>query len=152
MTTPQPAPANRNNKLLILIGGAIVVLLAIIATAVSSQAIRAGQEADAKASAEASVSASAKAVVDARKAIEDEAAKTLQEAENACHQEVLKKRPTAKFESTRSIPKGFNGYETDGQYTDVVLYGNEMSMQYVCSTRDSGAGWTSTVTALGKQS
>jgi len=49
MTTdqPTPAPANRS-KLLMIIGSAVVVLLAIIAWAVSSQAIRANEEAAAK--------------------------------------------------------------------------------------------------------
>lgn len=152
MTTPQLTPA-RSNKLLIIIGGAIVVLLAIIAIAVSSQAIRADQEADAKASAEARVSASAKAVVDAQKAIDDAAAQRLTEAEEACHDAVRMQRPTAAFKSTTSELYGFDGYETDGMYTDKARYGNEISMQYVCKTKESKTGgWTSTVTALGKQS
>jgi hypothetical protein len=146
-------PAKLNNKLLIIIGSAIVVLLAIIAIAVSSQAIRAGQEADAKASAAASVSASAKAVADAQRSIEDEAAKALQEAEKACHLEVTMEHPTARIKSTESIPKGFNGYQTDGMYTDKALYGNEIPMQYVCSTTNAsnGASWTAKLTALGSQ-
>jgi hypothetical protein len=145
-------PAKSNNKLLLIIGAAIVVLLAIIAIAVSSQAIRASQDADAKASAEASVSASVKSALNAQKVIEDEAAKTQLAAEKACHEEVLKKHPTAKIESTRSVPKGLNGYETDGQYTDEALYDNTVSMQYVCSsTKGSGASWTATLTALGRQ-
>ncbi|MBP2266268.1 hypothetical protein J3A64_001732 [Pseudarthrobacter sp. PvP004] len=152
MTIPQPAPAG-NNTLLIIIGATIVVLLAIIATAVSSQAIRAGQEADAKASVVARVSASAQAVVDAQKAIDDAAAQRLTDAEEACHDAVQMQRSTPVFKSTASVMYGFDGYETDGIYTDKALYGNEIPMQHVRRTRESksGSGWTSTVTALGRQ-
>lgn len=145
MTTPQSTPANRN-KLLIIIGAAVVVLLAVIAIAVSSQAIRAAQEADAKASAEASASASIQAAAEARQ-------KTLHDAEAACHDQVLKQHPTAEFVSTRSVLTGSDSYETVGQYKDKALYGTaSWSMQYVCSTtKGSGTGWNATLTALGRQ-
>jgi hypothetical protein len=152
MSTPETTPANRN-RLLIIIGAAVVVLLlAVIAISVSSQAIRAGQEAEAKASAEASASASMKAAADAQQAIEDESAQTLQEAETACHEQVLKQHPTAEFKSTRSRLTGAGSYETVGEYTDEALYDNMISMQFVCSsTNENGTSWDATLTALGRQ-
>jgi hypothetical protein len=131
------------------------VLLAVIAIAVSSQAIRAGQEADAKASAEASASASAKAVSDTRQALADAASKNIQDAQRACQQQVLKKHPTASFEVKNSPARTefkMGGYQTVGYYTDERLYKTSMSMQYVCSTtEESNGGWNATLTALGSQ-
>lgn len=147
--TPESKQRAGRNKLLIIIGSAIVVLLAIIAVAVSSQAIR-------EVTAEASASASAKAVIDTREALADAAEKDQQEAQNACQSQVLIKHPTASFEgrymSTRTELKMGGEYQTVGAFTDEPLYKNSMSMQYVCSTtKTSNGGWDSTLTALGRQ-
>jgi hypothetical protein len=148
-TTPQVKPPASHSKLLIIIGAAIVVLLAVIAIAVSSQAIRANNEAAAK----------EKAVEDTRagaKAVADQKAADVENATHACEQAVLKKHPTADFKAsnTRSTLKAYDGsYEINGTYTDDALYGNHIPMQFICSsTKGSGTSWSATLTALGSQS
>ncbi|WP_026536960.1 hypothetical protein [Arthrobacter sp. 9MFCol3.1] len=144
-TTPEVKPPPSRNKLLIIIGAAVVVLLAVIAIAVSSQAIRAGQEADAKASAEASTAAMLKAVDEAQKVIDDQRAADAVEANTVCEKRLVQKHPTATAQAgkTRSAYKASdNSYDTVGAYTDVPA-GNTIPMQFVCSSiKGSGTSWT----------
>ncbi|MGO4860031.1 hypothetical protein [Arthrobacter sp. 2MCAF14] len=148
MSTEQPVsptPGSNRNKLLIIIGGAVVPLLAIIAIAVSSQAIRAGQEADAKASAIASASAMSAALDAAQKAIDDQRAADATEANTVCEKRLLQKHPTATVLSgkTNSTYRASDGsYDTTGGYTDAPA-GNSIPMQFVCSSaKGSGTSWT----------
>lgn len=159
MATPQPAPA-KQNKLLIIIGAAIVVLLAVIAVSVSSQAIRAGQEADAKASAAAEASKAAVAAAASEKVIADQKAADADNANTACKQQVLEKHPTAAFEddnaqsvfTTKSTFNAYdNSYEIVGYFTDEPLYDNKMTMQFVCSSTRNGMGWNADLKTLGRQ-
>lgn len=144
-TTPEVKPPANRNKLLILIGAAVVVLLAIIAIAVSSQAIRAGQEADAKASAVASASAMSAALDAAQKVIDDQRVADAKSANNVCEKRLVQKHPTATVQAgkTKSTYKASdNSYDTTGGYTDAPA-GNTIPMQFKCSsTKGSGTSWT----------
>lgn len=137
-------PANRN-KLLIIIGAAIVVLLAIIAIAVSSQAIRAGQEADAKASAIAQESKMAAIAAAGEKALTDQRAEDAKTANYVCEQKLKKTHPTATIQAGKTVStyKASDGsYDTKGAYTDAPA-GNPIPMQFKCSSiKGSGTSWT----------
>ncbi|MDI3241540.1 hypothetical protein QK292_08165 [Arthrobacter sp. AL08] len=140
-TTPEVKPPPSRNKLLIIIGAAVVVLLAVIAIAVSSQAIRAGQEADAKASAEASAASMSAALDAAQKVIDDQRAADAKEANTVCEKRLIQKHPTATAQAgkTKSTYKASdNSYDTTGGYTDVPA-GNTIPMQFVCSSIKTGA-------------
>ena len=143
--TPDTKPPANRNKLLIIIGAAIVVLLAIIAIAVSSQAIRAGQEADAKASAIAEESKMAAIAAAGEKALADQRAEDAKDASYVCEQRLLKVHPTATVQAgkTKSTYKASDGsYDTVGAYTDAPK-GNTIPMQFKCSsTKASGTSWT----------
>lgn len=143
-TTPDAKPSG-NRKLLIIIGSAIVVLLAIIAISVSSQAIRAGQEADAKASAIAEESKLAAIAAAGEKALVDRRAEEAKDANYVCEQRLLKKHPTATVQAgkTKSTYKASDGsFDTTGAYTDAPA-GNPIPMQFVCSSiKGSGTSWT----------
>lgn len=143
--TPEVKPPASRNTLLIIIGAAIVVLLAIIAIAVGSQAIRAGQEADAKASAIAEESKMAAIAAAGEKALADQRAEDAKEASYVCEQRLLKVHPTATVQAgkTKSIYKASDGsYDTVGAYTDAPK-GNTIPMQFKCSsTKGSGTSWT----------
>jgi hypothetical protein len=135
MTTPTTTPASRN-KLLIIIGTAIVVLLAIIAIAVSSQAIRAGQEADAKASAAAEESKMAAIAAAGEKALADQRAEDAKTANYVCEQKLLKTHPTVNIQTgkTKSTYKASDGsYDTHGAYTDAPA-SNTIPMAFICSS------------------
>ncbi|MFF1830739.1 hypothetical protein [Paenarthrobacter sp. NPDC058040] len=135
-TTPEVKPPASRNKLLIIIGGAIVVLLAIIAIAVSSQAIRAGNEAEAKSSAEASAKAMLAAADEAQKVIDDQLAEDAKSANYVCEQRLLKVHPTATVQAgkTKSTYKKSDGScDTVGAYTDAPK-GNTIPMQFKCSS------------------
>ncbi|MET3348998.1 UNVERIFIED_ORG: type II secretory pathway pseudopilin PulG [Arthrobacter sp. UYEF1] len=138
-------PANRTKLILIIIGAAVVVLLAIIAISVSSQAIRAGQEADTKASAEASAKAMLAAADAAQKVIDDQRAEDAKDANYVCEQRLLKKRPTATVQAgkTKSTYKASDGsFDTTGSYTDASK-GETYPMGFVCSSiKGSGTSWT----------
>lgn len=144
-TTPDVKPPASRNKLLIIIGAAIVVLLAIIAIAVSSQAIRAGQEADAKASAIAEESKMAAIAAAGEKALADQRAEDAKDANYVCEQRLKQKRPTATVQDgkTKSTYKASDdSYDTTGGYTDVPK-GETIPMQFVCSSKKgSGTSWT----------
>lgn len=143
-TTPDAKPSG-NRKLLIIIGSAIVVLLAIIAISVSSQAIRAGQEADAKASAIAEESKLAAIAAAGEKALVDRRAEEAKDANYVCEQRLLKKHPTATVQAgkTKSTYKASDGsFDTVGAYTDAPA-GNPIPMQFKCSSiKGSGTSWT----------
>lgn len=129
-------PANRDTKLLIIIGAAIVLLLAIIAIAVSSQAIRAGQEADAKASAEAKATAMLAAADAAQKVIDDQRAADALEANTVCEKRLMQKHPTATVQAgkTKSTFRASDSsFDTTGAYVDGPA-GNTIPMQFVCSS------------------
>ncbi|GAP53467.1 hypothetical protein AHiyo6_00320 [Arthrobacter sp. Hiyo6] len=146
--TEQPTPPKTGlgrTKLLIIIGGAIVVLLVIIAVAVSSQAIRSGQEADAKVSASASASAMMAALDAAQKVIDDQRAADAVDANAVCEKRLIQKHPTATVQAgkTKSTYRASdNSYDTTGGYTDAPA-GNTIPMQFVCSsTKGSGTSWS----------
>lgn len=143
--TPEAKPPANRNKLLIIIGAAIVVLLAIIAIAVSSQAIRAGQEADAKASAIAEESKMAAIAAAGEKALADQLAEDAKDASYVCEQRLLKVHPTATVQAgkTKSTYKESDGsFDTVGAYTDAPK-GNTIPMQFKCSSKKgSGTSWT----------
>ncbi|MFF1880576.1 hypothetical protein ACFVVC_03790 [Pseudarthrobacter sp. NPDC058196] len=143
-TTPDAKPSG-NRNLLIIIGSAIVVLLAIIAVSVSSQAIRAGQEADAKASAIAEESKLAAIAAAGEKALVDQRTEEAKDANYVCEQRLLKKHPTATVQAgkTKSTYKASDGsFDTVGAYTDAPA-GNPIPMQFKCSSiKGSGASWT----------
>lgn len=157
MSTEQPAsptPGPHRNKLLIIIGSAIIVLLAIIAIAVSSQSIRASDEAAAKESAVAEASKMVE-IAKGEKTLADQKAADAAEANHVCEEQVLKKHPTAAFEAGKTIST-FNAfdssYETVGYYTDDALYGNSIPMQFICSsTNGSGTSWDVILKAIGRQ-
>lgn len=143
--TPETKPPANRNKLLIIIGTTVVVLLVVIAVSVSSQAIRAGQESDAKASAEASASAMSAALDAAQKVIDDQHAADAKEANTVCGKRLIQKHPTATVleGKTKSTFKASDGsYDTTGAYTDAPA-GNTIPMQFVCSSiKGSGTSWT----------
>jgi hypothetical protein len=143
--TPEAQPPANRNKLLIIIGSAVVVLLAIIAIAVSSQAIRAGQEADAKASAIAEESKLAAIAAAGEKALADQRIEDAKDANYVCEQRLLKVHPTATVQAgkTKSTYKASDGsYDTVGAYTDAPK-GNTIPMQFKCSSiKGSGTSWT----------
>ncbi|BCW78297.1 hypothetical protein [Arthrobacter sp. NicSoilC5] len=145
-TAPEVKPPASRNKLLIIIGAAIVVLLAIIAIAVSSQAIRAGQEADAKASAIAEESKMAAIAAAGEKALADQRAEDAKTANYVCEQKLLKTHPTATIQAgkTKSTYKASDGsYDTTGGYTDAPA-GNTIPMQFACSSiqQPNSTMWT----------
>jgi hypothetical protein len=143
MSTEQPAPAPANrNKLLIIIGSAVVVLLAIIAWAVSSQAIRANEEAAAKEKAIAQQSALAKAADEAQKVLDEEIAKMAADANTVCERRLVERRPTATIErGTKSTYKQSDGsFDTVGAYKEE---GDTIPMQFTCSSKKgSGDSWS----------
>lgn len=142
--TPEVKPP-ANRKLLIFIGSAIVVLLAIIAIAVSSQAIRANEEAAAEASAVAEASKMAAIAAAGEKALADQRAEDAKDANYVCEQRLLKKHPTATVQAvkTKSTYKESDGsFDTVGAYTDAPK-GNTIPMQFKCSSiKGSGTSWT----------
>ena len=150
MSTEQPAsgPAKNRNKLLVAIGVAAVVLLAIIAIAVASQANRAGQEADAKASAQASAQASVSAMASASNSpqptVDDQRAADATEASTVCERQLMDKHPTATILTGKTVSTynpSDNSYETKGDYTDAPA-GNPTAMQFVCSSnKQGGTSW-----------
>lgn len=128
-------PANRNN-LLIIIGAAIVVLLATIAIAVSSPAIRVGQKADANASVIAEESKMAVIAAAGEKALADQRAEDAKTANYVCEQKLLKKHTTATVQAgkTKSTYRASDSsYDTTGAYPDAPA-GNTIPMQFVCSS------------------
>lgn len=137
-------PANRTKLILIVVGAVVVVLLAIIATAVSSQAIREGKEADAKASAEASTASMLKALDEAQKVVDEEKAKMAKEANKVCELRLAQKYTTATIQNskTQSTFKASDGsYDTTGVFTDAPA-GNTIPRQFVCSSiRQSDGNW-----------
>lgn len=141
--TPEVKPP-ANRKLLIFIGSAIVVLLAIIAIAVSSQAIRANEEAAAEASAVAEASKMAAIAAAGEKALADQRAEDAKDANYVCEQRLLKKHPTATVQAgkTKSTYKESDGsFDTVGAYTDAPK-GNTIPMQFKCSSiKGSGTSW-----------
>jgi hypothetical protein len=145
-TAPEAKPpANRTKLILIVVGALIVVLLAIIAISVSSQAIRAGEEAAAKESAVAEASKMAVIAAVGEKALADLKAKEVREANQVCEQHLLKRRPTADLREglTVSTFKASDGsYDTKGSYFDTA-YPNTLPVQFVCSSiKGNGTGWT----------
>jgi len=136
-------PASRNN--LLIIGGAIVVLLAIIAVAVSTQAIRANEEAAAEASAVAEASKMAAIAEAGEKALAAQRAEDAKDASYVCEQRLLKVHPTATVQvgKTKSTFKESDGsFDTVGAYTDAPK-GNTIPMQFKCSSiKGSGTSWT----------
>ncbi|MFF2840524.1 hypothetical protein [Paenarthrobacter sp. NPDC057981] len=136
-----PAPS----KLLIIIGGGIVVLLAIIAVAVSSQAIRANEEAAAEASAVAEASKMAAIAEAGEKALAAQLAEDAKDATYVCEQRLLKVHPTATVQAgkTKSTYKESDAsFDTVGAYTDAPK-GNTIPMQFKCSSKKgSGTSWT----------
>lgn len=143
--TPEVKPPANRNKLLIIIGATIVVLLAIIAIAVSSQAIRAGQEADVEASAIAQESKMAAIAAAGEKALADQLAEDAKDASFVCEQRLLKVHPTATVQAgkTKSTYRASDGsFDTVGAYTDAPK-GNTIPMQFKCSSKKgSGTSWT----------
>jgi hypothetical protein len=143
--TPEVKPPANRNKLLIIIGGAIVVLLAIIAVAVSSQAIQANQEAAAQASAAAEASKLAAITEAGEKALAAQRAEYAKDASYVCEQRLLKVHPTATVQDgkTKSTYKESDGsFDTVGAYTDAPK-GNTIPMQFKCSSiKGSGTSWT----------
>jgi hypothetical protein len=140
-TTPEvKPPANRTKLILIVVGALVVVLLAIIAISISSQAIRANEEASAKASAEASAASMLKALDEAQKVIDDQRAKDAKDANFVCERRLLEKLPTATVQAgkTTSTYRTSDGsYDTKGGYTDASK-GNTIPMQFVCSSIKAG--------------
>lgn len=97
------------------------MLLAIIAVAVGSQAIRGNQEAEAKASAVAEASKMAVIAEAGEKALSEQRAEEAKDASYVCEQRLLKKHPTATVQAgkTKSTYKASDGsYDTTGAYTD----------------------------------
>ncbi|OAE01885.1 hypothetical protein [Arthrobacter sp. OY3WO11] len=144
--TPETKPpANRTKLILIVIGGLVVVLLAIIAIAVSSQAIRAGEEAAAKESAIAQESKMAAIAAAGEKALADQRAEDAKDASYVCEQRLLKVHPTATVQAgkTKSTYRASDGsFDTVGAYTDAPK-GNTIPMQFKCSSKKgSGTSWT----------
>lgn len=134
--TPEAKPPANRNKLLLIIGAAIVVLLAIIAIAVSSQAIRAGQEADAKASAIAEESKMSAIAAAGEKALAEQRAEDAETANYVCEQKLKKTHPTATIQAGKTVStyRASDGsYDTKGAYTDAPK-GNTIPMQFVCSS------------------
>jgi hypothetical protein len=148
-------PANRTKLILIVVGALVVVLLAIIAISVSSQAIRANEEASAKASAEASAASMLKAIDEAQKVIDDQRAKDAKDANFVCERRLLEKLPTATVQAgkTTSTYKASDGsYDTKGAYTDAPK-GTTIPMRFVCSSiKGSGTSWTVYLSSIGRGS
>lgn len=141
--TPEVKPP-ANRKLLIIIGAAIVALLAIIAIAVSSQAIRANEEAAAEASTVPEASKMAAVAAAGEKALADQCAEDAKDANYVCEQRLLKyTRPPSSGPARRSTYKASDGsFDTRGAYTDAPK-GNPLPMQFVCSSiKGSGTSWT----------
>ncbi len=141
---PKTQSSANRSKPLIIIGAIVVVLLVVIAVSVTSQAIRAGQEADAKASTEASASAMSAALDAAQKVIDDQRAADSKEANTVCEKRLIQKHPTATVlvGRTKSTLRSSDGsYDTTGAYTDAPA-GNTIPMQFVCSSiKSSGTSW-----------
>ncbi|MCP9000356.1 hypothetical protein NFC73_11545 [Pseudarthrobacter sp. RMG13] len=154
-TTEVRPPANRTKLILIVVGALVVVLLAVIAISVSSQAIRAGQEADAKASAEASEAAMLKAVLEAQKLVDAEKAKMAKDANYVCETRLKEKLPTATVQAGKTVStfRASDGsYDTKGAYTDAPA-GNPIPMQFVCSSiKGTGTSWTVFLSSVGRGS
>lgn len=134
-TSPDVKPHASRNKLLIIIGAAIVVLLAIIAIAVSSQTIRAGQEAGAVASATAEESKMAAIATAGERTLADQRAEDAKTANYVCEQKLLKTHPTATVQAgkTKSTYKASDGSYDTGGYTDAPA-GSTIPMQFVCAS------------------
>ena len=144
-TPPRVKRPYKRSRLLIIIGTVVVVLLAIIAVAVSSQAIRASDQAAAKEKAIAQQSAIAKIADDAQRELDALKVKNAEEANTVCERQVLKRYPTATIQTgkTKSTSKASDGsYDTVGAYTDKPA-GNPIPVQFVCSSiKGSGTSWT----------
>jgi hypothetical protein len=155
-TTPEvKPPANRNKLILIAVGVVVVVLLAIIAISVSSQAIRANEEAAAKESAVAEASKMAVIAAAGEKALADLKAKDAKDANYVCEQRLKEKLPTATVVSGKTVStfRASDGsYDTKGAYTDAPK-GNTIRMQFVCSSiKGSGTSWTVFLSSIGRGS
>lgn len=146
MSTEQPAPANRNKLLIMIVGGLVVVLLAIIAWAVSSQAIRANEEAAAKEKAIAQESAMAKAVDEAQKIADKAMAELRSTASDVCERRLLEEHPTytirADTTTVSTFDKSSNTWETKGAWTEDAA-GSTIPRQFVCNSSRNldGQSW-----------
>lgn len=155
-TTPEAKPpANRTKLILIVVGAVVVVLLAIIAISVSSQAIRASEEAAAKESAIAEASKMAVIAAAGEKALADLKAKDAKDAKDAdyvCEQRLLERLTTATVVSGKTVStfRASDGsYDTKGAYTDKPA-GNPIPMQFVCSSiKGGGTSWTVFLSSVG---
>ncbi|MBT8163192.1 MULTISPECIES: hypothetical protein [Arthrobacter] len=146
MSTETPMTKTPDKNRLLLIGGIIVImLLAIIAWAVASQTITANNKAAAEASASTSVSAQAsalaKAADDAQKAIDIQLQEDQENAGSVCVRRVLQAVPDATMQpgKTETTQAADGSWHTVGGWTNPK---NTFPMQLECSsTKASGDSW-----------
>jgi biopolymer transport protein ExbB/TolQ len=146
-TTP---PAKSNRKLILIIGSAVVVLLAIIAWAVSSQAIRANEEAAAKERAIAQESALAKAADEAQKVLDDKMAELKSTANDVCERRLLQDHPTYAVQSgltVSTLEESTSTWETKGAWTEVAA-GSTIPREFICNSKPNADGQTWAVRLL----
>jgi cytoskeletal protein RodZ len=152
MSTETPR-AQSSRKRTMIIGAAIVVLLAVIAIVVASQAIRASEDAAAKD--KSSVEASKPAqVTDGGKTTSPpqttsptqsdptgQEAELVDEANTVCEMRLIEKYPTATIgPGTKStIQKADGTFDTAGSYTDG---GNSGPIPFECSSTRTDGSWT----------
>lgn len=151
MTTDQPTPASANrSKLLIIIGSAVVVLLTIIAWAVSSQAIRANEEAAEKEKAIAQQSALAKAADEAQKVLDAKMAELQSTASDVCEQRLLQDHPTYAVQpglTVSTLEESTSTWETKGAWTEVAA-GSTIPREFICNSKPNTDGQTWAVRLL----
>ncbi|TDK27903.1 hypothetical protein E2F48_01960 [Arthrobacter crusticola] len=134
--TPEVKPPANRNKLLIITGSVIVVLLAIIAIAVSSQAIRASEEAAAEASAVAEASKKAEIAAAAEQAVANQLETDAEDANDVCEQRLKQKLPTAVVKAAKTVStykESDGSFDTTGVYTNPDK-GDTIPMQFACSS------------------
>lgn len=146
---PAPRPANRN-KLLIIIGSVIVVLLTIIAWAVSSQAIRANDEAAAREKATVQESALEKAADEAQKVLDEKMAELKSTASDVCERRLLQDHPTYAVRSgttVSTLEESTGVWVTKGAWTEVAA-GSTIPREFVCNSTPNADGQTWAVRLL----
>ncbi|CAH0254552.1 hypothetical protein SRABI83_03210 [Arthrobacter sp. Bi83] len=152
MSTETPR-AQSSRKRTVTIGAAIVVLLAVIAIVVATQAFRASEDAGAKDRASVEPSAPTQATdgtqvtsptqkaSPTQNALTGQDAELVDEANTVCEMRLTEKYPTATISpGTKSTIKKPDGtFDTAGSYTDG---GNSSPIPFECSSTRTDGSWT----------
>lgn len=125
------------------------MLLAIIAWAVSSQAIRANEDAAAKEKAIAQESALAKAADEAQKILDEKMVELKSTASDVCERRLLQDHPTYAIHGTTvsTLEESTSTWVSKGAWTEVAA-GSTIPREFICNSKPNADGQTWAVRLL----